>query len=94
MNNIEKQLEQLGIDLSRKGEYVEQCYTCGGFMLRRYAQNKRIASESPVTITAVTEMQTTKTEMKIESGEFQEVYLCKVCEEKLVNGEMIISYGE
>ena len=90
MDSIEKQLQQMGIDLSLKGEYIEQCYVCGGFMLRRYSANKRIACESPTIITAVTDTGTAKTEMRIEGGELKDVYVCQRCEKRLTDGDVVV----
>jgi hypothetical protein len=89
--NVDNQIDQLVAELSQKDEYIESCYVCGGCMLRKYAQNKRIASASPIIISSVTETETAKTQTRIEAGELREVYICSDCEHKLKTGEVINS---
>ena len=89
MDNIEEQLKQMGIDLSIKGEYVVQCHVCQGYMLRKHSFKKRLASDSGIVISAVTENENGKTKMRMSGDEVKEVFLCKDCELKLSNGEVI-----
>lgn len=94
MTDITNQMLQLESELAQKDEYIEQCYVCGGCLLRKFAKNKRIACEAGVTITAVTETSTSKTNLRVEGGELKEVYTCERCERKLINGEVVATYQE
>ena len=94
MVDINEQMLQLESELVQKDEYIEQCYVCGGYLLRKFAKNKRIACESGVIITAVTETSTSKTNLRLEGGDLKEVYTCEICEKKLINGEVVATYQD
>jgi hypothetical protein len=63
-------ITEIELELLQKSEYIEQCYVCGGYLLRKYTYAKRIACEPLILVEAHTVSEdNVKTDMKIEGGD-------------------------